>query len=1033
MTSIVNLFSNFNDLTKPKSVTDNVTDYKVGMNSCNEPSPALLQGKKFKNFQGKITNNLEKRIQKSNLVEGFEGLKDLNLNKNGLTEQTNNLLDKNDFTSQQQTLSNLKNDYQNTLKDYQTLMDKINGNVNNYIDRVNPNNPYLGKVIQLQGGTLFYVTNQGVAKQILDMNIYTKVSGKNGFPPEGQFITLSLPWDDSYSSPGATIPTKPPLVIGTPVEIGQSVGNEGVNVFVNSVVKNPQSSYVGCYNDKAPITEVLFVPIMNSSNSVNGYKSYASSIYQNNNSNCGPWAAFDRDPNDFWHSQVSASNNYNASTGEYTGTTQVPYVDANGTSQMGKGEYVTIHLPGVNTANATNIPLIKYDIQGRQGCCGNPSGRSPNSWLVIGYSQPNWHLIDTQTNQGLNFEMRTYTISNPQPYSAYCIIVTNCGNPGDKSGNRYCVQISQWNLYTSSNYVNQSNSAMTNAGQFNFDQCQSYAVNSGNKYFGLQAVDSNGIGNCMVSNELSGAQTYGTAESYAPTALWDSKTYGDNAGSVAILNGDGSLVVNNSSGIAVFSTPIPTNTQAPPDPYIGCYKYRYSKRHKNQYVVPGANHYSQTFDTCKDLATDKGYLYFGVEGGARDDKVKRCLGFSDLNSAKMDGLSKKCKDQKTGGEKSASIYATDNADTPNYSYLYLQDDGNMCIYNGSGPSDNQGGIWCSETSGKQQSPNPNFAAEKGKFGKNWIPSGSTLSPGDFVGSNNGSIYLMMQSDGNLVLYTSSSSSKCSTSGDKTVGAQDANALYQIMEMGNKSSIGKLAYIDQNSQRYSYPSNNIGFSNTYTSYTGFDSPGNDISGASYGNATIEQCQSSCNSNPECAGFAFSNNVCYPKTSAMLTNGARQINKNVNLYTRNKSPIKPPIGVPGTVVNIDSILYDNYKDGGNIGSSYGLANATTAQKQQLEQMQSKLNLLTSQINGYTNKFSSGNDSLNSQSSKNLEGLGDYLKDFKKTTDGIKNFDATNIENILKDSDITVLQKNYDYLFWSILAAGTVLVTMNIAKKQ
>ena len=41
--------------------------------------------------------------------------------------------------------------------------------------------------------------------------------------------------------------------------------------------------------------------------------------------------------------------------------------------------------------------------------------------------------------------------------------------------------------------------------------------------------------------------------------------------------------------------------------------------------------------------------------------------------------------------------------------------------------------------------------------------------------------------------------------------------------------------------------------------------------------------------------------------------------------------------------------------------------------------------------------------------------------------------NIQNILKDSDIVVLQKNYDYLFWSILAAGTVLVSMNIVKKQ
>jgi hypothetical protein len=260
-----------------------------------------------------------------------------------------------------------------------------------------------------------------------------------------------------------------------------------------------------------------------------------------------------------------------------------------------------------------------------------------------------------------------------------------------------------------------------------------------------------------------------------------------------------------------------------------------------------------------------------------------------------------------------------------------------------------------------------------------------------------------------------------------------NALYQITAMGNKNSIGKLAFIDQNSQSHSYPTTNIQYSKNYTNYTGIDSAGNDIPDAAYGNATVEQCQSTCDSNQECAGFAFSNNVCYPKTSSMFPNGTMQVNKNVNLYTRNKEPIAPPVGVPGTVVNIDSIMYDNYNDGGNIGSEYGLANATSTQKDQISQLQTKLNLLTSQINGYTNKFSSGTDSLNSQSSKNLEGLGDYLKDFKKTNNNIKNFNATNMENILNDSDITVLQKNYDYLFWSILAAGTVLVTMNLTKKQ
>jgi hypothetical protein len=166
--------------------------------------------------------------------------------------------------------------------------------------------------------------------------------------------------------------------------------------------------------------------------------------------------------------------------------------------------------------------------------------------------------------------------------------------------------------------------------------------------------------------------------------------------------------------------------------------------------------------------------------------------------------------------------------------------------------------------------------------------------------------------------------------------------------------------------------------------------------------------------------------------MYPNGQSEINPNVDLYIRGKAPISTPIGVPNTTNNVDSITYQNYQNGGAIGNSYGLANATSTQKQQLEQLQSKMNMLTSQINSYTNKFDTGTTALNNQASINIAGLDQYSKDYGQTSDKIKHFNTRNIENILKESDITVLQKNYDYLFWSILAAGTVLIGMNVLKK-
>ena len=41
-----------------------------------------------------------------------------------------------------------------------------------------------------------------------------------------------------------------------------------------------------------------------------------------------------------------------------------------------------------------------------------------------------------------------------------------------------------------------------------------------------------------------------------------------------------------------------------------------------------------------------------------------------------------------------------------------------------------------------------------------------------------------------------------------------------------------------------------------------------------------------------------------------------------------------------------------------------------------------------------------------------------------------DTTN-SGIFDNSNIKVLQQNYNYMFWSILAIGTVIVSMNVAK--
>jgi len=1024
MTSITNLFSNFNDLVKPTSVTDNVSDYNN--NSSNPISLSLNQGKKFKKYQRKIKTNLEEESDVLSGVEGFQpniipGPDDT------LTKQTIDVLQKTNISqTQQQILENLRKEYDSTMTQYENLLATASGGTSDYINRVSTNNPYLGKMIQLQGGALFYVTNQGVAKQIPSMDVYTAVSGKNGFPAYGDYIpgaTINIPWNSNYSSPGATLPTTPPLIIGTPVQVGQSVGNEGVNVYVNSMVNNPQSSFVGCYNNLPPSTDVMFVPKMTSSNNANGYYAYASSVYSNNNDFTGPWNAFDQNVNTWWHSYTSSANNlYNGTTGQYTGTTQTPI---SGGAAL-NGEWLQLNLPGAGSANAVSYPLTRYEIQGRQGCCGNPNGRDPNTWYILGYNNSNglWYQVDYQSNIAFNWKMLSFTVSNPTPYSAYRIVTTVTGSSVAGAGDKSCVQIATWNLYTSSNYVSNPKQAMTNIGSMNYNQCQSYAVNSGKQFFGLQSVDGNGNGNCMISNDLAGSTMYGQGINYNPVALWSSKTTGNNPGSTMSFN-NGSISVLNSSGASIFSTP---NSTARPSNYIGCYGDS-SKRAMALYNG-GKQEYSNA--SCQQIAQSQNATYYGLQNSTSGTNAQ-CALSSNLGQAQQYGVAKNCTKISdgswSGGGWSNAVYST-STPTLNY-FLILQDDGNLCVYLGSSPSDNQGGIWCAMTNGQQQQPNPNFTAAKGKFGQNWISNATTLSPGDFVGSTNGSTYLLMQTDGNLVLYTSTTSSKCSTSGGKNVGSQNTNGLYQLNKVGVSANMAQLAYVDQDSQLHKYPSTNAQYGNTYTTINGSDSAGYDIPGAAYGNATVDQCQTSCNNNTACAGFAFSNNVCYPKTSSMYPAGSIQAKPNVNLYLRNKSPVSPPIGVKNTTNNIDTVSYQNYINGGPIGDAYGLSKLSTVQKQQLQQMQTKMNLLSNQINNLTNKFTSGGQQLNQQSETNVLGVNTYVKDIKTTNDKIKNYD-TMYENILQDSDVVVLQQNYDYLFWSIIAVTTVIISMNIVKK-
>jgi hypothetical protein len=986
MTSILNMFSDNINNKIPKKV-----------------SPSLKQGKKFKKYQNKIENSLE--INAENL-SGKECFSNMNITNNGLTIKTTDIIKNNDYSSQQQIIDNLRREYENTLQEYKHLAASISGNATDYVNRVNPNNPYLNKVVKFTSGEVCYVTNQGVAKLITSTQIWQSLN-----IPQTVQMNLDIPWL-SYT-PGKQIPTEPPLITGTALEMGQSLGNEGTNVFVGELLPsglNP--NYVGCYAANSSNNNVSFIggspPPLDIAQIQNGNFSQPvlandSFRYLTNSTEVPGW---------YFVGPQSALLNNSGAWGY-----PKPYPGGN---QCVSIQSVSSIYQNIYFDNSMSYKLDLYAC-GRN-CCTNPNY---SNYININlYTTSNDYIstigtLTPEVNVWSNYSF-TFTVPTSQNYLLY---FTGTASNIDRST-------------AISNVV--LNSSNTSAGSYSHFDCKQAAISNDYRYFGLQNVNtSTGLGYCVVSNSKPAITQYGISQVPSKgVALWSSNT-GGQPGNTTILSLTGTLQVINLSGTVVYTSTAPDTLLSN---YLGCYNDGGSR------VLPSFLGNNKTYDSCQKAAQNGSYKYFGLQylqWNETDGYTSECWAGNNMSDAIQYGKASNCASINYRYVGGGNTNATYNTTLPESNYfLILQDDGNMVVYRGTNPNDNQGYIWGTQTNGQQQQANPQMVASKGKYGKNWMPSGSTLAPGDFIGSIDGKMALVMQTDGNLVLYTYQMETNCQKMSDGNLGGGvGANAFYDIGETAVKKNMGILGFIDDDSNLYTYPSSNQQFSTDYSVINGVDSGGNDIPGAAFSNATVDSCSKACNKNNDCAGFVIDvngnyGNSCWPKTNKMFPYGGYiGPNKNLDLYIRNKQPVSPPISVPSTTKSIDSVKYQNYINKGTIGSQYGLANATSSQKQQLEQLESRMSLLSNQIIDLTNKFEGGTLKADNQSTENNSGITkylDYIKNTNKKIGLVARETKGNIHNILSDSDIIVLQKNYDYLFWSILAAGTVLVSMNIIQK-
>lgn len=877
---------------------DNSTRERKPGKNMNMSTPALNQGSKFKQYQSK--------------KEGFE-----TSSSSSLAQQSKKVLSE---AAGVENAKTLQAKYNSILAEYKKKVAEVSRGTSDFLDRLNPQtNPYLNKNVQFTTGHVCYVTNQGVVKWIPSTEIWDSLRNS----PGKTFIKLNIPWLQEYNTEGTTIPTVPPMVSGTSMAMGETCGNEGVNVYVDKLITNSKAKYNGCYESNS-MTFIGGEPPADDS----------ASLAITNSNFANPQIATNTYQYFSWGLNNVPGWNFNCVLLNSSTAWGYPMPYPNGNQCACIQKTMELWTANYLTFSSGVTYTITFDACGRN-CCDGSGLANP---INVGLEYTTFYTFTPPVNKWTKYST-TFTVDTPQNARLSFI---GTYSAGDRSS---AIQ----NIL-----VTKGTSTTPPGGTYTYGMCKKAAIDGGYKFFGLQSVNTDtSMGYCAASNDAVGITQKGTAFAVSGgKTIWSSAT---KDGTSASLTDQGSLTVYNSSSTAIFNT---DNAEAKPSDYLGCY---IDKSDRAMPYLQG----NMDYEGCKKKAKDNGAApYFGLQNSTSGTNAE-CWLASSLDGIRDYGKATNCTKiadgTYSGGGWSNSIYSLDPV---SFYFLILQDDGNMCIYRGSGPNDNQGYIWCSFTNGMQEKPNPAYTAAKSKYGQNYITSNTALAAGDFVGSNDGSIYLIMQSDGNLTLNVSTNSENCLNMKDgKKGGGEGANAIYELKEVGIPSNLGKIGYVDSNSLLSVYPDSNIERS------------------ADGGTPRIKSL---------------------------------------------------PVGVSNKIVSIDTLAFENYPKTDKTQPAYGLSAANSVQKQQLEQLQTQMDLISQQLVGETGTLNSSQISLSNQSTTNTKGLAGYLNDYNTTNSQLKHQQGTNLNHIVSDSDINVLKENYTYLLWSILAVGTVLVSMNIVKK-
>jgi hypothetical protein len=181
--------------------------------------------------------------------------------------------------------------------------------------------------------------------------------------------------------------------------------------------------------------------------------------------------------------------------------------------------------------------------------------------------------------------------------------------------------------------------------------------------------------------------------------------------------------------------------------------------------------------------------------------------------------------------------------------------------------------------------------------------------------------------------------------------------------------------------------------------------------------------------------------------MYPNAPLQDSRDFNLGIRKLSVLNPP-ACSNAVSDVDTLQYDNYIKGNQMTPDTQCNVSLVSQQDQMtydniksqlvilgQDIASKMENLYNQDKNIYKKLNMNETqfkidienykTINMKISKELE-----LDSDTNNMEGMINMN--DINGMLSNTDLVVLQENYNYIFWSVLAIGIVTITINIMKK-